>query len=64
MDQSSNKLWSALCGVGGGMGKYFLQINDAPFIIKLCQAGATALLCGLLGAMGKYLFDSIMKRKS
>lgn len=64
MDQYSSKLVSVLCGVGGGMGKYFLQINNAPFIVKLCQAGVTALLCGLLGAMGKHLFDLIVRRKS
>jgi hypothetical protein len=63
MDQYSNKLVSILCGVGGGMGKYFLQMNNAPFIIKLCQAGATALLCGLLGALGQHLFKIIVKRK-
>lgn len=62
MDQS-NKFVSALCGLGGGMGKYFLQINSEPFMVKFCQAGATALLCGLLGALGQYLFKIIIRRK-
>ena len=69
MDQNqisvlSGKVIAIVCGIGGGMGKYMLQVNtEAPFIIKLSQAGATALVCGLLGAAGKYLFDIIIKRK-
>lgn len=63
MEQTGNKLVGILCGIGGGMGRYLLQISDAPFIVKLCQAGTTALVCGVLGAMGKHLYDLIIKRK-
>lgn len=63
MHQDHNgTIWGIFCGIGGGLTKYFLQINDQPFMTKLIEAGITALVCGLLGAAGKFLFDFI-KRK-
>lgn len=68
MDQNqisllSGKVIAVICGIGGGMGKYMLQVNaEVPFMIKLSQAGVTALVCGILGAAGKYLFDLIVKK--
>jgi hypothetical protein len=57
MDNSKpGSFWGILCGISGGMGKYFLQVN-LTFPEKLLQAAFAALVCGLFGAFGKWLFD-------
>ena len=53
---SNGKAAAFLCGIGGGMTKYIIQV-DAPFMVKLFQAGVTALICGFLGMAGKWAFD-------
>lgn len=59
---NEGKTWGIICGIGGGMTQWFLQANvDTAFMVKLMQAGITALVCGLLGALGKYLFDVVLK---
>lgn len=59
MEHLNNKIFSVLCGIAGGMGKYFLQINNTSYLEKLIGAGITALFCGILGAAGKHLYDII-----
>jgi hypothetical protein len=59
---NNGTIWGMLCGIGGGLTKYFLQIHDQPFVIKLCEAGITALVCGALGAAGKHLYDFAKKK--
>lgn len=54
---NNNTLVGILCGISGGMLKYFIQLNEAPFMIKILEAGFTALLCGAAGAIGKHLVD-------
>lgn len=60
MEQTDyGRLTAMICGIGGGMTKYIMQINEAPFLVKLFQAGITALICGFLGMLGKWAFDFI-----
>ncbi len=55
--------WGVLIGICGGMGNYLLQAGvEASYLVKLVQAGTTALVCGLLGAAGKYAFDLLRKQ--
>jgi hypothetical protein len=50
-----------LSGLVGGVGKYFLQINE-PFAINLLQASITALICGVAGVAGKEIYIAIKKQ--
>jgi hypothetical protein len=61
---NNNSLFGFACGAFGGLTKYFfLQINEAPYMMKLLEAGITALICGALGAIGKYLVDKYIIKK-
>lgn len=52
-----------LFGAGGGIAAWNLQITlDIPFISKLAQTGAIALVSGFLGIAGKNLFLYIKKK--
>jgi hypothetical protein len=55
-----NKITGIVCGIVGGMGKYFLQVNTS-FVHKLFEAGLTAFVCGALGAVGKWGIDYVRK---
>jgi hypothetical protein len=49
-----NNFTGAVAGIGGGCFHYLLQINvDASFLLKLTEAGVTALVCGAAGIIGK-----------
>lgn len=53
----------AICGVGGGMINYVLQLNiEATFFVKLLEAGATAFICGFLGVLGKTAYDRFHRK--
>jgi hypothetical protein len=54
MDHFKN--WGTICGIAGGLGKYFLQIK-MNFPERVIQAAITALVCAIVGAAGKKLFD-------
>jgi hypothetical protein len=63
-DISNGRLIAFFCGIGGGMTKYIVQINETPFAAKLFEAGVTAIVCGFLGMAGKWLFDFIKNKIS
>jgi hypothetical protein len=54
---SQGKIWGIVCGLCGGLPKFFLQAETISFPHKLMEAGVTALLCGVAGALGKKLVD-------
>jgi hypothetical protein len=51
-----------LCGIGGGMTKYIMQFNDAPYFARLLEAGVTAFICGFLGMAGKWGWDYLKNK--
>lgn len=54
--------FATLCGIVGGFGKYFLDIQNGPYVLKVTEAAFTALICGFAGVAGKEIFQYI-KRK-
>lgn len=60
MEHTSGKAVVIICGIAGGMGKYFF-IDATPFPVKLIQAGVTAVVCALLGALVKHFYDLFLK---
>jgi hypothetical protein len=49
-----NNFTGAVAGIGGGCFHYLLQINvDVAFMVKLGEAGITAMVCGAAGIIGK-----------
>lgn len=60
----SNTFLGLICGIVGGLFKYFLQMHTV-FYINVLQAAMTALICGAAGVAGKegYLFIKVMIKK-
>jgi hypothetical protein len=51
-----------VCGLFGGLGKYFIQVQTTPFYINAMGAALTALLCGAAGVAGKEMYLFVKKK--
>ncbi|MGQ0738643.1 MAG: hypothetical protein ACT4OJ_06245 [Bacteroidota bacterium] len=52
---------ATICGIIGGMIKFYERLISISYLEALAKAGFTALVCGFLGVAGKHVFTQFMK---
>lgn len=61
MQTKSDLIVGGICGMIGGMIKFYDSLIAITYWEALAKAGLTALVCGFLGVAGKHLFTVALK---